>query len=114
MSDDLLISIFCGGDDFCASFEPLFAKTLLSRRRYLTRKQRLQLSELMTLMVVFHLSKFRTFKDFYTCHNRFLRSYFPALVSWARLAALTPWARLSSLLLSLFYPAATDWHFFYR
>ena len=90
MSEDLLISIFCAVDDFCASFEPAFYKIFLPKRGYLTRTPRMQLSELMTVIVIFHLSKFRTFKDFYTLQKVFLQNYFPSLVSYSRFVRLIP------------------------
>lgn len=90
MSEDLLISIFCSIDDFCASFEPDFNRLLLSKRRYLTRTTRLQLCEIMTIIVTFHLSKFRTFKDFYTFQRSFLLKFFPAIVSYNRFIELIP------------------------
>lgn len=90
MSEDLLIFIFCSIDDFCASFEPMFSKFLLSKRRYITRTTRMQLSELMTIMVLFHLSKMRTFKDFYLCQHVLLQKYFPSIVSYSRFVSLMP------------------------
>lgn len=90
MSEDLFISIFCAIDDFCGSFEPAFSKILLPQRGYLTRTPRMHLSELMTIMVIFHLSKFRTFKDFYTFQRVFLQKYFPSLVCYARFIRLIP------------------------
>ena len=90
MSEDLLISIFCFIDDFCAGFEPMFTQILLPKRRGLTRRTRMQLSELMTIVLIFHLSKMRTFKDFYICQSALLRKYFPSLVSYTRFVSLIP------------------------
>lgn len=90
MSEDLLISIFCSIDDFCATFEPMFAQILLPKRRGLNRKTRMQLSELMTIIVIFHISKFRTFKDFYISQSVFLQRYFPSLLSYTRFVSLIP------------------------
>jgi len=61
MSRDFVIALFYYIDEFCIKFEPMFNKILLPNRR----KTRMSLSELMTIVVLFHLSKFRTFKDFY-------------------------------------------------
>lgn len=90
MSEDLLISIFCFIDDFCTEFEPMFTQTLLPKRRSLTRRTRMQLSELMTIVLIFHVSKMRTFKDFYTYQSALLRKYFPSLVSYTRFVSLIP------------------------
>ena len=87
MSEDFIIALFCSIDDFCAKFEPMFNKTFLPNHRKTTRKTRLCLSELMTIVVIFHISKFRTFKDFYS--SEILRGYFPAL-SYTRFVSLMP------------------------
>lgn len=89
MSTDIL-PLFCDVDDFCQGFEPLFNKHLLedgSLKRL--RKSSLCLSEVMTITIFFHLSGYRTFKDFYTrqvCTH--LRSDFPGLVSYNRFVEL--------------------------
>lgn len=90
MSEDLLISIFCSIDDFCASFEPEFNRILLSKRKHFTRTSRLQLSEIVTIVILFHFSKFRTFKDFYLLQRSFLQQFFPLIVSYNRFIELIP------------------------
>jgi len=65
MSRDFVIALFYYINEFCIKFEPMFNKILLPNRRNPTRKTRMSLSELMIIVVLFHLSKFRTFKDFY-------------------------------------------------
>lgn len=90
MSEDLLISIFCSIDDFCASFEPEFNRILLLKRKHFTRTSRLQLSEVVTIVILFHFSKFRTFKDFYLLQRSFLQQFFPLIVSYNRFIELIP------------------------
>ena len=68
----------------------MFDQILLPTRRGLTRKTRMQLSELMTIVVFFHISKFRTFKDFYVSQSVFLQRYFPSLLSYTRFVSLIP------------------------
>ncbi|SDI02944.1 hypothetical protein SAMN05428952_10626 [Nitrosomonas sp. Nm132] len=55
------IAIFCAIDDFCQRFEPWWEQCLLElalkRRR---RPRELCLSEIMTILVGFHLSGYRT------------------------------------------------------
>jgi len=67
-------------NDFCATFGPMFAQALLPKRSSLTWKTRMQLSELMTIVVIFHVSKFLTFKDFDIYQSIFLQRYFPSLM----------------------------------
>ena len=65
---DSLTETFCLIDDFCREFEPAFHKRLLANGvKKRQRKGELSLSELMTLMVLFHQLRFRQFKCFYLC-----------------------------------------------
>ncbi len=84
------IAIFCGIDDFCKEFEPWWDQRLselsLKRRR---RRGELCLSEVMTIVVCFHLSGYRTFKHYYLGEVlRHQRCYFPRLVSYNRFVEL--------------------------
>lgn len=91
MSEDLLIALFCSIDDFCRSFELQWSSVLLSKSRGSpTRVPRMALSEIMTLVIVFHLSKFRTFKDFYNLNQSILMVYFPCLLKYNRFIELMP------------------------
>lgn len=90
MFENLLISLFCSIDDFCSIFESEFNQILLSNRGYFTRTSRMYLSEMMTILIVFHYSKMRTFKDFYLSQEVNLRKYFPNLLSYPRFIELIP------------------------
>jgi transposase len=89
MTQDIL-PLFCDVDDFCQRFEPDFNQHLLtdgSRQR--RRQATLCLSEVMTIIIAFQLSDYRTFKGFYTryvCQH--LRGDFPKLVSYNRFVEL--------------------------
>jgi transposase len=87
-----LTETFCLIDDFCRQFEPAWHRRMLlagSKRR--RRKPELSLSELMTLMVLFHQIRFRQFKSFYLNHAcRHLRAEFPKLPSYQRAVELMP------------------------
>jgi hypothetical protein len=89
-----LIAMFCDIDDFCKRFEPLYHQHLLqSGQRYRTRRTELALSEILTLLVSFHCSHYRTFKHYYTEYvEPHLRPYFPTLVSYNRFVELMPQA----------------------
>ena len=82
----------CGGDidDCCLQFEPLWQQHLVSdgsRQRW--REQRLCLSEVMTIVVSFHQSGYRTFKDYFLRYVQpHLRWAFPQLVSYTRFVEL--------------------------
>jgi hypothetical protein len=88
------VAIFCAIDDFCQWFEPWWEQRLVElapkRRR---RRGGLCLSEVMTIIVGFHLSGYRTFKDYYLGQVlRYQRPYFPGLVSYNRFVELLPGA----------------------
>lgn len=95
MNNDI-VSLFCEIDDFCQVFEPELNRRLLeegSRKRM--RNQILCLSEVMTIIVWFHSSAYRTFKDYYTKEvSKHLRWAFPNLVSYNRFVELMPEALL--------------------
>ena len=81
--------IFCQVDDFCNHFFPEFQKNLLGTSRKRNRQSRLCASEVMTIVILFHMSHYRNFKAFYCeCAIRHLQSYFPRLVSYSRFVEL--------------------------
>lgn len=83
-----ILTVFCEIDDFCNEFEPRFNQMLIGdgkRRR--NKPGAMALSEVMTIMVMFHLSGFRNLKTFYNgfvC--RYLTREFPQLSSYNRFA----------------------------
>jgi hypothetical protein len=83
-----IVMLFCEIDDFCARIEPwLHAHLLPARQR--ERESRMHLSEVMTILVWFHMVGYRNFKQFYqheVCEN--LREAFPRLVSYNRFVEL--------------------------
>jgi hypothetical protein len=91
-----ILPLFVAIDDFCNYFQPHFKLKLLeSRTLKRQRKSTLQLSEIMTIIVHFQQSAYRTFKDFYlkqVCKH--LRQEFPNLVSYNRFVELMPSALL--------------------
>ena len=89
---DQLIAIFCDIDDFCKAFAPLYHRCLLhGGQRQWSRQTTLTLSEIMTLLVYFHWSHYRTFKHYYTEYVAVhLRPYFPQRVGYQRFVELMP------------------------
>ena len=87
-----ILPLFCDIDDFCQFFEPLWKKRLLaSGARHRDRAPRLCLSEVMTIIVLFHVSSYRNFKSYYT--EQVMTQYagaFPRLVSYQRFVELMP------------------------
>lgn len=81
-----IVALFCEVDDFCQQFEPRWQQHLLtSGERQRHREGTLCLSEVMTIVIAFHQSGYRTFKAYYTRYvAQALRWAFPALVSYNR------------------------------
>lgn len=82
-----LIALFVEIDDFCTKFEPLFRKFIIDNR-VRRRKCSLILSEIMTIIVLFHQSGCRTFKKFYKVFAQFAIKKFFLLVSYGRFVEL--------------------------
>lgn len=87
-----LLELFCNVDDFCCAFLPKYEAGLLANGVVHRRRQRgLTLSEVMTILIYFHKSGYRTFKAFYT--EQVLRHWigeFPGLVSYTRFIEFIP------------------------
>lgn len=87
------LQIFCDIDDFCLWFVPFWESRMLppADRKIRRREGQLCLSEVMTILLLFHRSNYRTFKHFY---NEYvcvvLRDEFPTLVSYNRFIELVP------------------------
>ena len=61
-----LTTLFCQIDDFCADFEAEYYKHLMDDGKIKrVRKSRLSLSEVMTIIIQFQRSGYRTFKHYY-------------------------------------------------
>lgn len=92
----ILTKLFVELDDFMKIYEPEMKKHLLgegSVKR--NRCGKLTLSEVMTLLVYFHISGYRNFKDYYLKHmSVHLKEAFPDLVSYKRFVALISKAML--------------------
>jgi transposase len=84
-------SLFCDVDDYCRVVEPLMRqRQLTTGQRHRNRTGRLTSSEVMTILIAFHRSDFRTFKHFYTMLQKQHRAEFPDLVSYQRVVELMP------------------------
>lgn len=86
----MLLNLFCAIDDFCKAFSRFWRRCLLTHgAAQRIKPSRLCLSEVMTIMVYFHISRYRTFKDYslkHVCPH--LRAEFPGLVSDTRFVEL--------------------------
>ena len=85
-----ILTLFCDIDDFCLLFEPLWRRRLLADGACHRHKPgSLTVSEVMTILVLFHLSGYRNFKAFYTQHvMKQMAGAFPRLTSYNRFVEL--------------------------
>ena len=87
-----IISLFCEIDDFFLAYEKWQATHCLPKEtppETRGRRRRLHPSEVMTLLIAFHESGYRTFKYFYQRHVCvYWRAEFPNLVSYSRFVQL--------------------------
>jgi len=85
-----LLKLFCDVDDFWQVFQPKWEQQLLAEGSCQRRREtNLSMSEIMTIIILFHQSGYRNFKDFYLRHVcQHLSSAFPKLVSYNRFVEL--------------------------
>jgi hypothetical protein len=88
-----LLNLFVDVDDFCKALSTQWPQQFLGRANRPGPKPTLAASEVMTIIIYFHLSRYRDFKTYYTQYvQRHLRREFPKLVSYTRFVELMPMA----------------------
>lgn len=86
-----LLELFCAVDDFWLRFAPQWKAWQVQAGEQRVRAGQLSPSEVITILIHFHQSHYRTFKAYYTEHVQVhLTSEFPHLVSYTRFVALIP------------------------
>lgn len=78
-----LLELFCSVDDFCQKFEPQWNLKLFPNKPR-GPKCSLSLSEIITIIIFFHQSNFRNFKNFYYYLQTYHLEEFPNLLSYSR------------------------------
>lgn len=81
-----LVDTFCDVDDFCQLFIKQWEQTLIQNSEIKRRRNcRLSAAEIMTIIIHFHQSHYRNFKNYYLLYVcRHLTKYFPELLSYTR------------------------------
>jgi len=100
-----ITALFFCIDEFCRAYEEWEKHRLIDTGRKRYRSCEMSLSEMLTIMVMFHVSPCKVFKYFYTVHVTHIhRQDFPTLISYNRFVQLMPrlFVPLSVLLNSLF------------
>lgn len=79
-----LTELFCSIDDFWKRFELLWKKYQISSSHPRGPTSSLSMSEIITILILFHQSNFRTFKHFYFFLLGYHKKDFPGLPSYSR------------------------------
>lgn len=79
-----ITKLFCSVDDFWKSFESHWCKIQISHKSSRGPTCNLSMSEIMTILIFFHQSNFRTFKYFYFLILENYKKAFPKLPSYSR------------------------------
>lgn len=91
-----LYKVFYEVDEFCKVFERWMKQRTLGSQPDKPSRYTMSLSEIMTILIFFHLTKYRTFKDYYKGYvPQCLKPYFPNLVSYNRFVELMPMASIA-------------------
>ena len=78
-----LVDIFCDVDDFCYPFLTQWEKHLVEAgERKRKRQSVMSISECITIVIAFHQSNHRDFKNFYIgLVHQYWKGYFPILMN---------------------------------
>lgn len=91
MNETQITELFCLVDDFIKQFNMLGVqkRILYQKKKIRNRPCRTSLSEVMTILLIFHRSNYRTFKHFYLFHLKVtMKHLFPNLVGYPRFVQL--------------------------
>lgn len=88
--DDKIIEIFCSVDDFCEEIKKEIKNhSLTSGEKTRNRAYTMSESEVITIMIFFHLGSYRNFKHYYVYYvQKHLQREFPKTVSYNRFVEL--------------------------
>ena len=82
-----ITEIFCLVDEFCQHFIPFLEKNSIGQKS--KRPPIMPQSEIISIMILFHLSGFRCFKHFYVFYvQKHMQTEFPKTVSYNRFTEL--------------------------
>ncbi len=92
MTKVILTKIFYDCDNFIKEFEEEYNKKFIEDKKSKSKyNSKLSMSEIMTILIYFHNSGYRTFKDYYIKYvYKNLKSAFPNIVKYTRFIELIP------------------------
>ena len=80
----------CSIDNFSNDYLVGNKRSIASNDKKRNRDTQLSISEMMTMVILFHQMGYRNFKIFYAGYSVYLRDAFPKLVSYERFVVLMP------------------------
>jgi hypothetical protein len=83
-------AVYCSVDDFCKLFLRHSSRRVDDGKPHRNRSSQLSLSEMLTIMIGFHVTRFRDFKTYYLWLLADRRRDFPNLVSYQRFVEWMP------------------------
>ncbi len=96
------IAIFCDVDDFCKAYEEYCRNKLLMNKEEVVPRTRMSLSEIMTILIMYHLSGYKTFKWYYIKYVMVhQRKDFPDLLSYNRFVEIMKFALVPLILYTI-------------
>lgn len=96
------IAIFCDTDDFCKAYEEYCRNKLLMDKEEVVPRTRMSLSEIMTILIMYHLSGYKTFKWYYTKHVMIHhRKDYPDIISYNRFVEIMKFALVPLILYTI-------------
>jgi hypothetical protein len=105
MDEEMITRIYCNVDDYNKAFERYIRSKMLvsgEGKGSLYPGRGMSISEVMTIVILFHLSHYRTFKSYYQeCVCIHLKGYFPKMVSYTRFVELMPYTIMPLLVYAL-------------
>jgi hypothetical protein len=85
----MMTQIYCDVDDFCKDYEKKYQSQIITSGKHIrsVRKPGLSSSEIITILIYFHFSHYRTFKDYFMEYSE-LPKAFPDIMSYNRFVEL--------------------------
>lgn len=83
-----ITELFCNVDDFCSEVDKFEKTTRIGSKRHPTRTPQLKASEIITIILLYHMSPCKNFKFFFKSYLQLYRSEFPNLGSYNRFIEL--------------------------
>ena len=95
-------AIFCDADDFCKAYEEYCRNKLLIYKEEVVPRTRISLSEIMTILIMYHLYGYNTFKWYYAKYVMVhQRKDFPYPVSYNRFVEIMKFALVTLILYTI-------------